>query len=74
MLTKLKQGYGRAIRTETDTAVISILDIRANKNYKEVVRQALPNCKITYNIEDIKKFIQEKKSPEYFLTQKRYKE
>ncbi|SKC77478.1 ATP-dependent DNA helicase [Maledivibacter halophilus] len=67
MLTKLKQGYGRAIRTETDTAVISILDIRANMQYKEAVRQALPKCKITYNIEDIKTFIQEKKDPEYFL-------
>lgn len=70
MLTKLKQGYGRAIRTETDTAVISILDIRANEQYKKVVRQALPKCKITYNIEDIKTFIQEKKDPEYFLCKK----
>ncbi len=67
MLTKLKQGYGRAIRNETDTAVISILDIRANERYREVIRQALPNCKVKYNIEDIKRFIQEKKSPEYFL-------
>ncbi|WDV48194.1 ATP-dependent DNA helicase [Clostridiaceae bacterium M8S5] len=66
MVTKLKQGYGRAIRTETDTAVISILDIRASEKYKEVVRKALPSTKITNNIEDIKTFIQEKKSPEYF--------
>lgn len=67
MLTKLKQGYGRAIRTEADTAVISILDVRANSNYKEVIKQALPDCKITYKIEDITRFIQDKKSPEYFL-------
>ncbi|WP_432400848.1 helicase C-terminal domain-containing protein [Wukongibacter sp. M2B1] len=67
MLTKLKQGYGRAIRTETDTAAISILDIRANGSYREIVRQALPNCKITYNIEDITTFIKERKNPEYFL-------
>jgi ATP-dependent DNA helicase DinG len=67
MLTKLKQGHGRAIRTETDTAAISILDIRANGSYREIVRQALPNCRITYNIEDITTFIKDKKSPEYFL-------
>ncbi len=67
MLTKLKQGYGRAIRTETDTAVISMLDKRANKEYRQVVRQALPDCKITYNIDDITRFIKKKKCHEYFL-------
>jgi ATP-dependent DNA helicase DinG len=67
MLIKLKQGHGRAIRSETDTAVISILDIRANGLYKNQVINALPKCKATNKIEDIKKFIQEKKSPEYFL-------
>ncbi|MCT4563513.1 MAG: ATP-dependent DNA helicase [Maledivibacter sp.] len=67
MLTKLKQGYGRAVRTETDTAVISILDIRANGRYKDAVRKALPNCRVTHNIKEITSFIQVKKSPEYFL-------
>lgn len=68
MLTKLKQGYGRAVRTETDTAVISILDIRANGKYKDAVRQALPNCKVTHNIEEITTFIQVKKPPGYFYS------
>lgn len=67
MLTKLKQGYGRAIRTETDTAVISILDIRADGKYKNAVLRALPSCKVTHNIKEITSFIQVKKSPEYFL-------
>jgi ATP-dependent DNA helicase DinG len=67
MLIKLKQGHGRAIRSETDTAVISILDIRANGLYKNQVINALPKCNVTNKTEDIKKFIQEKKSPEYFL-------
>ena len=31
MQKKLRQGFGRAIRTETDTCVVSILDIRAVK-------------------------------------------
>ncbi len=67
MLIKLKQGHGRAIRSETDTAVISILDIRANGLYRDQVIDALPKCNVTNKTEDIKKFIQEKKSPEYFL-------
>ena len=67
MLIKLKQGHGRGIRSESDTAVISILDIRANGIYKDQVINALPSCRVTNKTEDIKKFIQEKKSPEYFL-------
>ena len=31
MQIKLKQGFGRAIRTETDTCVVAILDERAAK-------------------------------------------
>ena len=34
MQKKLRQGFGRAIRTETDTCVVSILDIRAVKGGK----------------------------------------
>ena len=40
MQIKLRQGFGRAIRTETDTCVVSILDSRAGrggKYHKEVV-------------------------------------
>lgn len=67
MLMRLKQGHGRAIRSETDTAVISLLDSRANGKYKDEIIGALPKCRVTNKIEDIGKFIQEKKSPEYFL-------
>lgn len=69
MLIKLRQGVGRLVRSETDTGVISILDVRASRKgkYHHSVTNALPNCKITYNIEDITTFIQEKKDPEYFL-------
>ena len=44
MQKKLRQGFGRAIRTETDTCVVSILDIRAVKGgkYHEDVMCALP--------------------------------
>ena len=66
MLLKLKQGHGRAIRTNSDTAVISILDCRVNKSYMKPVMNALPKCKYTSEIEDIKRFFREKKSDEYF--------
>lgn len=44
MQRKLRQGFGRAIRLETDTCAIAILDARASKKgrYREAVMQALP--------------------------------
>jgi len=66
MLIRLKQGYGRAIRSEKDTAVISLLDCRANGNYKNVVSNALPECRITHDIDDVKQFILMKKKSNYF--------
>ena len=44
MQRKLRQGFGRAIRTETDTCVVSILDKRAASGgkYHEAVLEALP--------------------------------
>lgn len=66
MLIRLKQGYGRAIRSEKDTAVISILDSRAQGTYKDVVNQALPKCRVTHDIEDVKQFFYDKKDPDYF--------
>lgn len=66
MLLKLKQGHGRAIRTDMDTAVISILDCRVNGNYKKAVLDALPKCNVTSDIEDVKQFFIDKKSDDYF--------
>ncbi len=49
MQLKLRQGFGRAIRTETDTCVVSILDSRAARDgrYHEAVLEALPKCRVT---------------------------
>lgn len=68
MQKKLRQGFGRAIRTETDTCVISILDCRAvpEGRYCHAALDALPPMPITRRIEDAARFIREKKSPEYF--------
>jgi len=68
MLIKLKQGFGRLIRTETDTGVVAILDSRADKNgsYRKQVLETLPKCRVTDDIEEVKNFIITKKSPEYY--------
>jgi len=68
MLIKLKQGFGRLIRTETDSGVVAILDCRANSigAYRERVLAALPDCRVTASIGDVSRFFKEKKSPEYF--------
>ena len=68
MQKKLRQGFGRAIRTETDTCVISILDCRAvpEGRYHHAALDALPPMPTTRRIEDVATFIREKKSPEYF--------
>ena len=55
MQKKLRQGFGRALRTETDTCVVSILDERAGEGgrYHEEVMCALPSCKMAKDIKDI---------------------
>lgn len=70
MQVKLLQGFGRAIRTETDTCVISILDHRAapGERYHQAVLEALPNLRITRKIKEVEEFIRAKKSSDYFLS------
>lgn len=68
MQRKLRQGFGRALRTETDTCVVSILDSRAavGGRYHHDVLEALPPCRITDSLMDVERFVREKKSPVYF--------
>ena len=68
MLIKLRQWVGRAVRRETDTAVISILDSRAGVNgrYRERILDALPPMPVIESIEEVGQFIREKKDAEYF--------
>ena len=69
MLIKLKQGFGRLIRTETDTGVVAILDIRANENgtYHDYITNALPECFMTKSIKEVENFLKLVKSPDYFI-------
>jgi len=68
MQIKLKQGFGRAIRTETDTCVVAILDERAipGKRYHKSVTAALPEMRLTSSYQEIENFIHKVKAEGYF--------
>ena len=68
MQIKLKQGFGRAIRTETDTCVIAILDERAAKGqrYRKDVLTALPEMPVTSSLREVERFIRRVKADGYF--------
>jgi ATP-dependent DNA helicase DinG len=68
MLIKLKQGFGRLIRQETDTGVVAILDCRANSRgaYRARVLAALPDCPVAADINEVSGFFKAKKQPGYF--------
>ena len=59
MQIKLKQGFGRAIRTETDTCVVAILDERSvpGQRYFEDVKAVLPDMRITDSLQEVEAFI-----------------
>ena len=69
MQKKLRQGFGRAIRTETDTCVVSILDNRAVQGgkYHEDVLNALPTCQMAEELREVQAFIRSRKGVEYYL-------
>lgn len=69
MQKKLRQGFGRAIRTETDTCVVSILDRRAapGGRYHQAALDALPPCGQADSIEQVTAFLRAKKRPDYFI-------
>jgi len=69
MLIKLRQWIGRGIRRESDTAVFAILDSRAGLygKYRDDVLKALPDMPVTARMDDVGRFIREKKDASYFL-------
>ena len=69
MQKKLRQGFGRAIRTEEDTCVVTILDHRASAGgkYHNEVLSALPKCKVADTVKDVEEFILSRKHAEYYL-------
>lgn len=72
MQIKLRQGFGRAIRTESDTCVIAILDERAcrGRRYAQAVSEALPEMRRTGSLREVTRFLREKKPESYFEVEK----
>jgi len=68
MLVKLLQGYGRLIRTMTDTGVVALLDFRVRVNglYRGWVLRALPDCRVTDSVGEVEGFFKKKKPEAYF--------
>lgn len=68
MQIKLRQGFGRAIRLETDTCAVAILDERAlrGRRYHDAVRRALPDMPITGSVKGIERFLLSVKDRTYF--------
>ena len=65
---KLKQGFGRAIRTETDTCVVAILDERATQDHRYFmdVIATLPEMPVTDSLTEVEQFIRTVKTERYF--------
>lgn len=69
MQKRLRQGFGRAIRTEKDTCVVSILDNRASAGgrYHQDVICALPECQRAEKLEEVERFIRSRKGTDYYM-------
>jgi len=56
---RLKQGFGRLIRTRQDRGVVAILDSRiVKKYYGRQFLKYLPPCQKTQRLEDVKEFME----------------
>lgn len=61
---RLKQGFGRLIRTKTDRGVVAILDSRlVKKPYGRQFLRFLPQCPVTFDVEDVRLFYEEARKP-----------
>ncbi len=66
MIIKLRQGVGRLIRCESDTGLVSILDVRATDRYKRAVAQVMQKYPKVQTIGEIEAFFASVKPAEYF--------
>ena len=69
MQIKLRQGFGRAIRLETDTCIVAVLDNRSlrDRRYHEAMREALPDMPMTGRLTSLHNFIHAAKDDGYFV-------
>ena len=65
---RAKQGVGRGLRSEKDTVVIAMFDIRMGENspYRDYMLAALPHCPVTDDVAVVENFYITKKLPAYF--------
>ena len=68
MQIKLRQGFGRAIRLETDTCIVAILDERAlrARRYHDAIKTALPDMPLTGSLRSVERFLRSVKDAGYF--------
>ncbi|MDD2716267.1 MAG: ATP-dependent DNA helicase [Candidatus Wallbacteria bacterium] len=56
-ILKLRQGFGRLIRTATDRGVLAIMDNRfQKKSYGRIIRDSLPKMRITDSLATVREF------------------
>jgi ATP-dependent DNA helicase DinG len=59
-ILRLKQGFGRLIRTRSDRGVVAILDSRiSSKPYGKTMLRSLPGAKMVRDLEEVKQFFGE---------------
>ncbi len=57
---RLKQGFGRLIRSTTDRGILAVLDNRlTTKSYGRLFMDSLPDYEVTDRIEDLVQFMEE---------------
>ena len=68
MIIKLRQGAGRLIRTESDTGILAVLDVRASSrgNHRNRVLNALHKYPLVNSIDEVADFIRSVKEESYF--------
>ena len=68
MQIKLRQGFGRAIRTETDPCAVAMLDPRAarGRRYFQSMVEALPEMPVTGSLRAVEQFYRDRKGAGYF--------
>jgi ATP-dependent DNA helicase DinG len=58
-ILRLKQGFGRLIRSTTDRGILAVLDNRlSTKSYGRLFMQSLPDYEVTNDIQDLVEFMQ----------------
>jgi ATP-dependent DNA helicase DinG len=62
-ILRLKQGFGRLIRSTTDRGILAVLDSRlSTKAYGRLFIESLPDYEVTNHVEDLVAFMEENRN------------